>query len=304
MALVTLCPDCGTTYKIYPEQLQVKNGLVRCGKCQVIFNGFSTLITIDESEIEYLSVSADPGGVLGETSEHQEITGRSAGLRIVANEQLMQASATNIFENKPETPVEQTEASAADVASALENCSENTDLDRSASDFLSDAVSESSSRYRFWKAGNLVLFFLLIGQAVITYRADLATELPQTRPYLEQFCKILSCSVPLPADIHLLSIVSSDLQVNDPENQPDMATLTAIIRNHAKRPQALPALKLLLTDVHDQLLASRIFTSADYLPPDMRKKISILPNHEITVRLYMDNSQIKPTGYRLQILYI
>lgn len=304
MALVTLCPDCGTTYKIYPEQLQVKNGLVRCGKCQVVFNGFSTLITIDETEIEYLSARADTGSVLGESSEHQEIAGNSAGLHNMTNEQLIQASTAHVFENKPETSVQQNKAAVAGVASVSENCSENTDPDKPVSDFLSDAVSESSSRYWFWRAGNLVLFFLLIGQAVITYRADLATEFPQTRPYLEQFCKILSCSVPLPADIRLLSIVSSDLQVNDPENQPGVATLTAIIRNHAKRPQALPALKLLLTDVHDQLLASRIFTSTDYLSPDMRKKISILPNHEITVQLYLDNSQIKPTGYRLQILYI
>ena len=57
MALVTLCPGCNTTFRIHSAQLQAHGGDVRCGCCQRIFNGFATLITVNESAIES-SVSA------------------------------------------------------------------------------------------------------------------------------------------------------------------------------------------------------------------------------------------------------
>ena len=303
MALVTLCPGCGTTYKIYPEQLQAQNGLVRCGKCQIVFNGFSTLITIDESEIEYLPVSANLNSASEQSSEIKEAVDNLAVLDSVVGERQADANALPVFGNAHETAVQQTET-AAGVAAVGPETTENTESGIPASDFLSDTIRERPARYWLWQVGSLLLFVAMMGQAIIAYRADLAVQLPQTRPYLEQLCNIFGCSVPLPANIQLLSIVSSDLQISDPENQPDVATLTAIIRNHATQAQALPALKLLLTDMNEQMLASRVFTAIDYLPSADRNKMSILPSQEITVRLYLDNSQIKPTGYRLQILYL
>ena len=53
MALVTLCPGCGTTFRVNAVQLQAHSGEVRCGRCHRLFNGFATLITVNESEIEY-----------------------------------------------------------------------------------------------------------------------------------------------------------------------------------------------------------------------------------------------------------
>ena len=53
MALVTLCPGCGTTFRVNAAQLQAHGGDVRCGHCQRVFNGFATLITVNESAIEY-----------------------------------------------------------------------------------------------------------------------------------------------------------------------------------------------------------------------------------------------------------
>jgi hypothetical protein len=147
------------------------------------------------------------------------------------------------------------------------------------------------------------LCVLLIVQVIHVFRADLAIQVPQTRPYLEGYCAVLGCTVALPKNIQLLSIVSSDLQVKNPEYQPDVATLTTVIRNHAPHAQALPALKLFLTDRHNQVLASRILTAADYLAEGQREKKAIQPNQEIIIQLYLDNSQLKSTGYRLQLLY-
>lgn len=53
MALVTFCPGCNTTFRVNSAQLQAHNGDVRCGHCERVFNGFATLITVNESAIEY-----------------------------------------------------------------------------------------------------------------------------------------------------------------------------------------------------------------------------------------------------------
>ena len=44
MAMTTRCPQCGTTFKVVPDQLRVRNGLVRCGECATVFDGRACLI--------------------------------------------------------------------------------------------------------------------------------------------------------------------------------------------------------------------------------------------------------------------
>lgn len=60
MALVTLCPECSTTFRVTAEQLEAHSGDVRCGQCQHVFNSFATLITVEESEISRLAETNTP----------------------------------------------------------------------------------------------------------------------------------------------------------------------------------------------------------------------------------------------------
>lgn len=43
MALATTCPACSTSFKVNPEQLKLRRGLVRCGMCQHVFSGVEYL---------------------------------------------------------------------------------------------------------------------------------------------------------------------------------------------------------------------------------------------------------------------
>ncbi|MGY6268475.1 DUF3426 domain-containing protein [Achromobacter denitrificans] len=45
MALITRCPQCGTSFKVVPDQLRVRNGLVRCGACSTVFDGRACLLS-------------------------------------------------------------------------------------------------------------------------------------------------------------------------------------------------------------------------------------------------------------------
>lgn len=49
---VTVCPKCQTRFRVTEAQLQIRNGSVRCGRCEHVFNALETLI----EEISPLSV--------------------------------------------------------------------------------------------------------------------------------------------------------------------------------------------------------------------------------------------------------
>src|SRR3954465_3007536 len=49
MSIVTQCPSCGTKFRVTPPQLQAQHGMVRCGRCAQVFDGFKTLATLPDT---------------------------------------------------------------------------------------------------------------------------------------------------------------------------------------------------------------------------------------------------------------
>ncbi len=52
MALATTCPACKTSFKVNPEQLKLRKGLVRCGRCDHVFSGVDFLRYVREKRNE------------------------------------------------------------------------------------------------------------------------------------------------------------------------------------------------------------------------------------------------------------
>jgi len=46
MALATQCPHCGTVFRVAADQLKLRGGIVRCGACQLIFDGNAGLVDL------------------------------------------------------------------------------------------------------------------------------------------------------------------------------------------------------------------------------------------------------------------
>ena len=304
MALVTRCRNCGTTYKIYPEQLQAQNGFVRCGACRAVFNGFATLITVDETGIEYcpvidhensnLATPGEVGGIVEETvAPREDWYDEPAPDGVQGAISPVMVGETAVFTGP--LPA----ASDLETPQSLQK-----PVIEPAIGFLVDEKPSRSREYRAWQAASIFLCVLLVGQSLYAYRTELTVLFPQSRSFLEKFCWPLGCSVPLPAHIQQLSIVHSDLEVRDPVHFPEVLTLTTIIRNHAAHAQALPAIKLSLTDVHNQLLASRIFAADEYLSEEQKAMTAIQRGQELVIELYLDNSDLKSTGYQVRLLYL
>ncbi|MBW7902847.1 MAG: zinc-ribbon domain-containing protein [Rhodocyclaceae bacterium] len=146
----------------------------------------------------------------------------------------------------------------------------------------------------------LLLVGALAGQAVHHFRAELAVASPGLRPALAAFCAVLGCDIPPPRHGDLVSIESSDLQIDAARG--GLLALSATLKNRAPYAQSWPLLELTLTDVRDQAVLRRVLAPADYLPAPA-DPAAFPPNGEVGVRLWLEAKDVAAAGYRLYVFY-
>jgi len=101
-----------------------------------------------------------------------------------------------------------------------------------------------------------------------------------------------------------MSIESSDLQA-DPRRE-GLIVLNAVLRNRARFAQDYPALELTLTDEGDRPLVRRVLSPRDYLDSARLAQLvaqGIAPGGEASLRVFLDSSRTRATGYRLYLFY-
>ncbi len=248
--MITTCPGCRTAFRVTQEQLGVRDGRVRCGKCATIFDAREVLQT---ELAEFAPESGDQ-----------------------PEDQLPRTKAVAFPEPEPVTP-------------------------RETRPVFPVAEPERPGRRAGWVAGSILLVLILMAQIGFNYRGEIALLFPEMRPTLAQLCASLACDVPLPRRAELISIESSDLQA-DPAN-PSVMVLTATLRNRAAFAQSHPSLELTLTDSQDQPLARRVLAVQDYLERTTSVEAGFPGNSELPVKLYMEASSLKATGYRLYLFF-
>lgn len=164
-----------------------------------------------------------------------------------------------------------------------------------------DANPPAQKNSRLWLIPNTLLLVFLLGQLIHAYRTEIFIAFPAFQPTLNRYCNLMQCEIIMPRHLHLLSLESSDLRVSSPAD-PDVVTLTAIIRNHAPFPQELPELLLALTDSEEKILASRIFTAKDYLDPAMDQLV-FAGGGELQVKCFLNTEKLDAEGYKLELIY-
>jgi predicted Zn finger-like uncharacterized protein len=282
MSMVTRCPQCATVFRVTPQQLQTRQGQVRCGRCMKVFDGFSGL-------------AAQP-----DRSQAGEAAG-AAG-RIAPPPSLEPAA-----EALPESPPPAIPAAPPPSRPQPPQPDPRpTPVTRGSPEILWEPpeppVEETPARRSWgWTAGSFVLLLALAAQAIYTYRSELVAIYPPARALIARACSAPVCNVPLPQRPRSINIEASDLQMVDP-SRPQVIQLTATLRNHAGVDVAYPALDLVLTNTKEHTLARRIFMPEDYVERVREIRMGIPANAEITVRLDMDTGDLNAAGFRLGLL--
>ena len=281
--MITHCPSCHTHFRVHAEQLAARAGQVRCGKCNRVFDALEHLI----EEIAPASAPSVPRerAIMSDATAGAESVPAEA--RDVGAEVQKPAIAAS-----PDQAVETMLAGAGMSAAA-------TPAD--AFDFGPVAAADPATRARRWPwlLGALLLLLVLLAQAAYLYRSALIVLFPETKPYAVALCATLGCDLPLPRRIDLMSIEASDLQADT--TNPNVMVLSATLKNRAIFDQQLPLLELTLTDAQDQPVVRRVLAPPDYLGTTARAGFGA--NSEIAIKVFIEGSQVKATGYRLYLFY-
>jgi predicted Zn finger-like uncharacterized protein len=172
--MLTRCPHCQTAFRVTSEQLKARQGRVRCGACQSVFDALDTLS--DE-----LAPASPPANAPPETESRPPQDGEPV---------------ENSSPEGDETPEPIPEA-PADVAPPDEEWEE---------------IAEPAPPRRWpWAVGALLLLLLGAGQLLYYFRVELAAMAPELRPTLEAGCEMIGCTVPRPRKPELADIETSDL---------------------------------------------------------------------------------------------
>lgn len=121
-------------------------------------------------------------------------------------------------------------------------------------------------RWIGWGLLNLLAALGLAGQYVAYNFAELSRQ-DQYRPWFEQLCPTLGCTLPSKVDID--QIKSSNLVVRSHPEFSGALVVDAIIYNRASFSQPFPLLEMRFADVNGKLLASRRFKPSEYLAGEL-----------------------------------
>lgn len=333
MTRITACPQCQTRFRVTAEQLEARNGNVRCGRCSHVFNAYDTLAEEEPAPAEVSQRQFPPPPEFQAIEEKDSRVGENipeenpesppaAPMEGAAEENISAAQAEVLPEELLIPPQDEAPPEILDVAESFTPPETAQEPEPEARpevrvvriqpppQKIEPKVSPERPKYGPppkprrawpWVLASLPLLAGLAGQGIYYFRDAIAANYPPTRPLLEQACSYLQCRIDLPRNPDLLGIESSELHA-DPARA-NIVVLTSVLRNRASHVQAYPALELTLTNAKDEMVARRVLSPKEYVRQTASIAQGIPARGDVAVKLLMDLGDLKAEGYRLYLFY-
>jgi len=304
--LITTCAHCRARFRVTPQQLNAKQGQVRCGSCQKVFNGFEALERFPDD---------DTGGRLLAAKEAEERAERDA----VADVKPLPDDMPEIESvdqapppaAAPQPPPPPPAATAPALSTPEPAPTPATDQAREADTAprakprplheLTLEVETPTPPSRAWRFGVVLASLVLVAELAYAWRAPIAQRYPAVRPALESICARLECGVPYSRDEGQLKLEDSELL--EVPGKPNEIALGARVRNLASVAQEYPHLELTLTDLTGQAAVRRVLRPTDYLGRPVAAGEVIGPGVEVALQMRLETQSVKATGYELLLFY-
>lgn len=312
MQLTTRCPECGTVFAVSLDQLKLRKGYIRCVHCANIFDGFDAVVA--DSVGASSSVARAPAPVPRPAPSDDAFIGHAASAPLSGEPALGDIDNAPLNASAYREPSFEGEGLAQDEAND-DDAPDKTpgassprifleprtyrNVKEAGNEFLTDrrrAVERRSSGLRWI----FVLVVLLLAASLLAYafRAQLAAEVPQSRPWLEKACERLGCTVDYPQRIDRIAIMSSSLQAVPPVSGQPTMQLALVMRNTYDKAQQWPVLKLDLVDFSGAIVARRVLQPADYLD-ERQVQTAFLAGQEVRLNIPVPVNGLKVNGYQL-----
>jgi len=287
--LITTCTHCVARFKVTPQQLNAKQGQVRCGHCNQVFSGFEALERFpDDDTGARLLAARDAAEKAGaqQLESVQSIDSAAEDLPEVETLESPPPVPESAYVEPPSTPTT-TPGPRRGVRVPTITYEETDPAPRRIS--------------RAWSFGVVLLTLIFAVELVYAYRGPIAQRYPVTRPWLESACVHARCTVPWMRDERLLKLEDSELL--EVPGRPGEIALGARIRNLAGAAQEYPHLELTLTDLTGQAAARRVLRPIDYVGRALAHGEVLAAGSEIAIQLRLETPRLKATGYELLLFY-
>jgi len=271
--LITTCRSCGARFRVTPQQLNMKQGQVRCGSCQAVFNGFEALERHPDD-------ATNPKQPLEQLEDIQPLEDPP---------QDAPASQPAPLPEDPAQPVSEPEIPQPRQQRLLRP------------DLMIPPPPKRDPPARAWLFGVALMLVVLAAESLFAYRGPLAQRYPVTRPWIESACARAGCGVPWSRDEQMLRLEDSELL--EVPGRPQEIALGARIRNLATVAQEYPHLELTLTDLTGQAAIRRVLRPTDYLGRPVSGAEVMAPGSDVAVQLRLETPRTKATGYELLLFY-
>ena len=330
--MLTRCPHCQTHFRVTAEQLKIRQGKVRCGACQEVFDALDSLT--DEAPVVPPS---PPAAIVTEVESRRSQDGMIEPLATIVTVESIPTAANEVVnlpeqtagepetgtepepetepepgtepepepasEPEPEAVVEaevQPEAESASIPEPESSVPAAGAAESTVADESWEPVPAVPAPPRRWPWISGIVALLIIGAVQLAYifRTELAVVAPELRPVLAAGCELFGCTLPRPLKPELVGIETSDLA---PEG--NGLLLTALLKNRAPFDQDYPHLELTLTDTQDEALVRKVLTPADYLPAGQDAAQGFPARGEVAVKLSLVSDNVPAVGYRLYLFY-
>lgn len=164
----------------------------------------------------------------------------------------------------------------------------------------------AARRRAFWHSTGVRLFLLLLGlvavaglalQMAVHQRNALAAAQPQLRPWLEQTCAWLGCTIGPDQRIAAVAIDSSGFVK---AGRGDSYQLTLALKNLSGAAVAMPAVELTLTDAQDQPVLRRVL-----FPAELGAPVELAAHGEWSgqTMVVLAGPALRLSGYRVLAFY-
>ena len=321
MSSVTTCPNCQSQFAVTDVQLSQYSGKVRCGHCLHVFD--ATQYIVSDNKVAHVadkavSKSRKKANASKVASENKKTAAKSNFDAAEKPENIIK-SAEEIIEQTKGTEFEADEDEDFAIETidygAIGHTYESLDeplpskstpqaIDTPSNIAYSlpkkRAAKKPATAWRIW-ALILLLITAVLGQTIYFMRDEIAIYYPNSKPYLEQACAQIGCSVKLPQKIDFIVIDDSEMQ-EDTERK-GLIRLTSTLINQAGFAQAYPNLELTLTDADDKPKLRRTFKPAEYLTANTDVESGLPAGAEIKINLAISAEGETLTGYRLFVTY-
>ena len=315
----TSCPECRTAFRVSQDQLGLRRGLVRCGKCNAVFNAYDTLLAELEEPPATTVFSGEPArDALATTAPGLEPSPPQVDQAIssiqdeAAAPVLADEPVDEVVDERADEPAEQRIEDEAPTGDAISPPTGETFTppagETSDAILLSELPNRRAGKPPLprWKTLLYALAILslaatLVLQSAYFLRAELVSAWPDARPALERLCQVAGCQVPLPRKLDKQAIAAANLE-HDPE-QKSRVRLTFLLVNRTGQAQAWPHVSLTLTDVREAPVARKVFPPERYLPEGALVSAGMAEGSEREVRLELDIGSLAATGFALSLVY-